>query len=186
MTALHLLTIAQASRLIAARKLSPLDLTRAFIDRVKPLDPKLNAFILLLEEQALAEARAAEAEITAGRYRGPLHGVPIGLKDIYCPKGIATTTHSALLKDHVPREDAHTVSLLRAAGAVILGKLATHEFATGGPSFDLPWPPARNPWNLDRIPGGSSSGSAAAVAAALCPGAMGTDTGSYRQILVTA
>ena len=177
MTQLHDLTIAEASRLIAARKLSPVELTRAFVTRVKALDAKLNAFILLLEESALAEAASAEAEIAAGRYRGPLHGIPIGLKDIYSTKGIATTGHSALMKDNVPAEDAHTVTLLRQAGAVILGKLATHEFATGGPSFDLPWPPARNPWDLSRMPGGSSSGSGAAVAAALCPGAMGTDTG---------
>lgn len=177
MSDLHFLTIAEASRLIAARKLSPIELTQAFIARVKALDPRLNAFILLMEDSALAAARAAEADIAAGRYRGPLHGIPIGLKDIYNTAGTATTGHSALFRDHVPAEDAHTVALLKAAGAIILGKLATHEFATGGPSFDLPWPPARNPWDLARMPGGSSSGSGAAVAAGLCPGAMGTDTG---------
>ena len=176
-TDLHYLTIAQASAMLRAGTLSPVDLTRAFIDRVKTLDPKLNSFILLLEEHALADARKAEAEIKAGGWKGPLHGIPIGLKDIYNTAGITTTGHSALFKDHVPAEDATTVRLLRRAGAVILGKLSTHEFATGGPSFDLPWPPARNPWNLDHMPGGSSSGSGAAVAAGLCAGAMGTDTG---------
>ncbi|MEJ1161362.1 amidase [Prosthecomicrobium sp. N25] len=177
MTDLAFLTIAEASALIQARKLSPVDLTKVFIERVKRLDGKLNAFILLMEESALAEAAKAEAEIAAGGWKGPLHGIPIGLKDIYNTAGVATTGHSALFKDHVPSEDAVTVAKLRAAGAVILGKLATHEFATGGPCFDLPWPPARNPWNLDHIPGGSSSGSGAAIAAGLCTGSMGTDTG---------
>jgi aspartyl-tRNA(Asn)/glutamyl-tRNA(Gln) amidotransferase subunit A len=177
MTDLYFLTIAEAARLIKSRKLSPVELTQIFIGRVKQLDPQLNAFILLMEHEALAEAKQAEAEIAAGHYRGPLHGIPIGLKDIYNTQGVATTGHSALFRNHVPGEDATTVALLRQAGAVILGKLSTHEFATGGPSFDLPWPPARNPWDLTRMPGGSSSGSGAAVAAALCPGAMGTDTG---------
>jgi aspartyl-tRNA(Asn)/glutamyl-tRNA(Gln) amidotransferase subunit A len=174
---LHFLTIAEASSLIRAKKLSPVELTRAYIERVKKLDGRLNSFILLMEDSALAAAAAAEAEIAGGKYRGPLHGIPIGLKDIYNTAGVATTAHSALFKDHVPEEDAVTVKKLRDAGATIIGKLSTHEFATGGPSFDLPWPPARNPWNLDHIPGGSSSGSGAAVAAGLCTGAMGTDTG---------
>jgi aspartyl-tRNA(Asn)/glutamyl-tRNA(Gln) amidotransferase subunit A len=174
---LHFLTIAEASRLIRDRKLSPVELTEVYIHRVRTLDSRLNAFILLLEELALAEAGKAEAEITAGGWKGPLHGIPIGLKDIYNTRGVATTGHSALFKDHVPAEDATTVALLRDAGAVVLGKLSTWEFANGGPSFDLPWPPARNPWNLDHDPGGSSSGSGAAVAAGLCAGAMGTDTG---------
>jgi aspartyl-tRNA(Asn)/glutamyl-tRNA(Gln) amidotransferase subunit A len=177
MTDLHYLTIAQASGLIRAKKLSPVELTRAFLERVKRLDHRLNSHLLLLEEQALADAARAEAEIAAGDWKGPLHGIPIGLKDIYNTAGIRTTSHSALFKDHVPPEDAFTVGLLRKAGAVITGKLATWEFAIGGSSFDLPWPPARNPWDVALDPSGSSSGSGAAVAAGLCMGAMGSDTG---------
>ncbi|MBN8925980.1 MAG: hypothetical protein BGO51_02510 [Rhodospirillales bacterium 69-11] len=177
MTELHFLTIAEAARLIRTRALSPVALTKTFLRRIEQLDSELNSHILVLADQALAEAKRAEAEIAAGRYRGPLHGIPIGLKDIYNTAGIATTGHSALFRDHVPQEDAATVALLREAGAVFTGKLSTWEFAIGGTSFDLPWPPARNPWDLTRDPSGSSSGSAAAVAAGLCLGAMGSDTG---------
>jgi aspartyl-tRNA(Asn)/glutamyl-tRNA(Gln) amidotransferase subunit A len=177
MTDLHFLTIAQASALIRARKLSPVELTRAFLERVKILDANLNSHLLLLEEEAMEAAQTAEAEIAAGNWRGPLHGIPIGLKDIYNTAGIRTTGHSALFQDHVPTEDAFTVSLLKQAGAVITSKLATWEFAIGGTSFDLPWPPARNPWDTRLDPSGSSSGSAVAVAAGLCMGAMGSDTG---------
>jgi aspartyl-tRNA(Asn)/glutamyl-tRNA(Gln) amidotransferase subunit A len=176
-TELAFITIAEASRLIRARKLSPVDLTKTYLARIEALDPKLNAFITVLAESALAEAKAAETEIAAGAWKGPLHGIPIGLKDIYNTAGIATTGHSALYRNHVPAEDAVTVAKLRAAGAVVIGKLSTMEFAIGGPSFDLPWPPARNPWDLDRQPGGSSSGSGAAIATGLCTGSMGTDTG---------
>jgi aspartyl-tRNA(Asn)/glutamyl-tRNA(Gln) amidotransferase subunit A len=174
---LHFLTLAELSQLIRAKQLSPVELTQACFERVRMLDSRLHAFILPLEEMALAGALKAEAEIAAGRWKGPLHGIPIGLKDIYNTKGIATTGHSALFKDHVPTEDATTVRKLREAGAIVLGKLSTMEFAIGGPSFDLPWPPARNPWDLDRQPGGSSSGSGVAVAVGMCAGAMGTDTG---------
>jgi aspartyl-tRNA(Asn)/glutamyl-tRNA(Gln) amidotransferase subunit A len=177
MTDLHFLTIAEASAQIKARKLSPVELTEAMLVRVKRLDGMLNSHLLVLEEQAMADAKKAEAEIAAGRWRGPLHGIPVGLKDIYNTAGIRTTGHSALFKDHVPTEDAFTVSLLRNAGAVITSKLTTWEFAIGGSSFDLPWPPARNPWDVSLDPSGSSSGSAVAVAAGLCMGAMGTDTG---------
>src|SRR3984957_19257149 len=177
MTDLHFLTIAQASALIRARKLSPVELTRVFLERVKLLDANLNSHLLLREEQATEDAKAAETEIAAGRWKCPLHGIPIGLKDIYNTAGIRTTGHSALFRDHVPTEDAATVTLLREAGAIVLGKLATWEFAIGGASFDLPWPPARNPWNTTHDPGGSSSGSGAAVAAGLAMAAMGTDTG---------
>jgi aspartyl-tRNA(Asn)/glutamyl-tRNA(Gln) amidotransferase subunit A len=174
---LHFLTIAEASRLIRAKQLSPVELTQAFIARVKALDDQLNSYLLLLEEQAIADARGAEAEIAAGNWKGPLHGIPIGLKDIYNTAGVRTTGHSALFKNHVPTEDAFTVRLLREAGAVVMGKLSTWEFAIGGTSFDLPWPPARNPWDRALDPSGSSSGSGAAVAAGLCMGAMGSDTG---------
>jgi len=171
------LTIAEASRRIRARTLSPVTLAEAFLGRIAALDGDLHAYIRVLGDEALAEARRAEAEIAAGRYRGPLHGIPLGIKDIYNTAGIPTTGHSALFRDHVPAEDATAVRRLRGAGAVILGKTATWEFAIGGPSFDLPWPPARNPWDTTLDPAGSSSGSGAAVAAGLCMGAMGTDTG---------
>ncbi|MBT9289719.1 amidase [Prosthecodimorpha staleyi] len=177
MTDLCFLTIAEASRLIAARKLSPVELTRAFLERIERYDAGLNAYILVTADKAMADARTAEAEIMAGRWRGPLHGIPIALKDIYNTAGIATTAHSALFKDHVPAEDAVTTRLLAEAGTVLLGKTATWEFAIGGTSFDLPWPPARNPWNPKHDPGGSSSGTGAAVAAGLAMAGMGTDTG---------
>jgi aspartyl-tRNA(Asn)/glutamyl-tRNA(Gln) amidotransferase subunit A len=177
MSELHWLTIAEAGRQIAARQLSPVELTRALLDRIGAVDPALNSFIAVTAELALSEAKQAEAEVMAGRHRGPLHGVPYALKDIYDTAGIATTGHSARCRDRIPTEDAPTVAKLREAGGILLGKTATHELATGGPSWDLPWPPARNPWDLTRFPGGSSSGSGAAVAAGLVPGAMGSDTG---------
>ncbi len=175
--ALHHLTIAEAAALIAARKLSPVELTRAFLARIEALDGQVNAYLLVTAEHALAQARRAEAEIMAGNYRGPLHGIPYALKDIYGTAGIRTTGHSRSAMDFVPQQDAETVARLTEGGAVLLGKLATHEFAHGGPSFDLPWPPARNPWDLRRFTGGSSSGSGAAVAAGLAMGALGSDTG---------
>ncbi|MBM3548644.1 MAG: amidase [Alphaproteobacteria bacterium] len=170
-------TIAEASRLIAKRALSPVELTKSLLDRIKAHDGRLNSFLLVTEERALADARAAEKEIAAGRSRGTLHGIPIAHKDIYSTKGIRTTAHSRLLADHVPKEDAATVRKLAEAGTVMLGKLATHEFAMGGPSFDLPWPPARNPWNTDHVTGGSSSGTGAAIAAGFILGGTGSDTG---------
>ncbi len=176
-TDLSLLTIAEAGKQLQAKPISPVELARSAFRRIAKLDGRLNSHILVLEEAGMAAARAAEADIMAGKYRGPLHGIPIGLKDIYNTAGIATTGHSALFRDHIPTKDATTVCKLAAAGAVFTGKLSTWEFAIGGTSFDLPWPPARNPWNTDHDPSGSSSGSAAAVAAGLCLGAMGSDTG---------
>ena len=177
MTPLHFMTIAEASSLLRNREISPVELAKAYFARIKALDGELNAYLLPLEEQAMGDAARAETEIGAGDWKGPLHGIPIGLKDIYNTAGIRTTGHSALFEEHVPAEDAFTVALLRDAGAVILGKLSTWEFAIGGTSFDLPWPPARNPWDLSKDPSGSSSGSGAAVASGLCMAAMGTDTG---------
>ena len=176
-TDLHFLTIAEAASLIERRKLSPVALTGAFLDRIAAIDPQLNAYLLVTAEQALDQARVAEAEIMSGNYRGPMHGIPFALKDIYCTNGIRTTSHSRTRADYVPDFDATTVVKLHQAGAVLLGKLATHEFAHGGPSFDLPWPPARNPWNREHLTGGSSSGSGAGVAAGLAMGALGSDTG---------
>src|SRR2546426_469316 len=174
---LHALSIARLSGLIAARKLSPVELLDALIRRVEDYDAQTRAFITPTFEPARRQASDAEAEIAAGRYRGPLHGVPFGLKDIYDTRGILTSGHSRVFIDRIPREDATTVSKLYEAGAVLLGKLATHEMAHAGPSFDLPWPPARNPWSLERFTGGSSSGSGAAVAAGMVPVALGSDTG---------
>ena len=176
-TELAFLTIAEAAPLIERKQLSPVELTTALIRRAETLDPQINAYLLLTSERALDQARAAEREIMAGTYRGPMHGVPFGLKDIYSTAGIRTTGHSKICSDTVPSADATTVARLYGAGAVLTGKLATHEFAHGGPSFDLPWPPARNPWNREHFTGGSSSGSGAAVAAGFVPGALGSDTG---------
>src|SRR6266566_4782808 len=155
------LTIAEAARLIEQHEVSPVELVDSRLARIEKLDGQLHSFIRVLADTARADARAAESEIAAGRYRGPLHGIPIGLKDIYETAGVATTGHSKVMQDHVPKADAFAVKRLKAAGAVVMGKLATHEFALGGPSFDLPWPPARNPWDTTRFTGGSSSGSGA-------------------------
>ncbi|HLB99146.1 MAG TPA: amidase [Acetobacteraceae bacterium] len=177
LTELHWLTAADATRAFAAGKLSPVELLQALLARIEQLDPKLNAFIRLDADAALDAARAAEREIGAGHVRGPLHGVPVGIKDIIDVAGLPTTCHSKILLDNVKTTDAVVVSKLRQAGAIILGKLSTHEFALGGPSFDLPFPPARNPWNPAHHPGGSSSGSGAGVCAGLFPLALGSDTG---------
>ena len=177
MSDLHWLTAVDAAEAVAARKLSPVELTTVLLDRIGRLDPKLHVFIRLDAETALQSARAAETEIMAGHSRGPLHGVPVGIKDIIDVAGLPTTCHSKILIDHVAAADAVCVAKLRGAGAIVLGKLSTHEFAIGGPSFDLPWPPARNPWNPDHHPGGSSSGSGAGVAGGLFPLALGSDTG---------
>jgi len=174
---LHDLSIAELSNLVAARTLSPVELAEALIRRVEQLDVQTHAFITPTFDLARRQARAAEAEIVAGRRRGPLHGIPFGLKDIYDTQGILTSGHSRVFIDRMPTEDATATRKLYEAGAVLLGKLATHEMAHAGPSFDLPWPPARNPWNLERFTGGSSTGSGAAVAAGMVPVALGSDTG---------
>jgi aspartyl-tRNA(Asn)/glutamyl-tRNA(Gln) amidotransferase subunit A len=170
-------TIAEAAQQIAAKKLSPVELTQACLARAKALDPTLHAFLLLTEDRALADAKAAEARMMAGKLRGKLDGIPIAHKDIYNTAGIRTTAHSKLLEHNVPTEDSRVVQLWAVAGTVMLGKLATHEFAMGGPSFDLPWPPARNPWNPEHFTSGSSSGTGAAVATGQVLGGTGSDTG---------
>lgn len=177
MSELHWLTAAEASRAFAARTLSPVEYLSALLKRIDALDPKLHAFIRLDADAAMAAAKAAEAEIVAGRIRGPLHGVPVGVKDIIDVAGLPTTGHSKILVDNIAKTDAVVIQKLRQAGAIMIGKLSTHEFAIGGPSHDLPFPAARNPWNPDHHPGGSSSGSGAGVAAGLFPVALGTDTG---------
>ena len=143
-----ILTIAEAARRIAAKQLSPVELAKTQLDRIRRLDPDLNAFLLVTEERALADAKEAEARQMAGALRSKLDGIPIAHKDIYNTAGIRTTAHSKQLEHNVPTRDAHTVRRWADAGTVMLGKLATHEFAFGGPSFDLPWPPARNPWRI--------------------------------------
>lgn len=172
-------TLAEAARMLRAKKISSVELTRECLRRVARLDPVLNAFLLLTEKEAMAAARAADRAFAGNGAAKPtpLTGIPIGLKDIFETAGFRTTAHSRVLEHNTPREDAETVRRLKEAGAVSLGKLATHEFAIGGPAFDLPWPPARNPWDPQRFTGGSSSGSGAAIAAGMVLGAMGSDTG---------
>jgi aspartyl-tRNA(Asn)/glutamyl-tRNA(Gln) amidotransferase subunit A len=177
MSDLAFLGLAQAADLIRTRKLSPLEYTKALLARIDRLDGVYNTFITLTPEMALAAAEEAETEIARGRWLGPFHGVPYALKDIIDVAGLPTTAHSKLLVDNIAKENAVVATRLKAAGGVFLGKVATHEFAIGGPSFDLPWPPARNPWNRDYFPGGSSSGSGAGLAAGFFPAALGTDTG---------
>lgn len=177
MSELAFLTVAEAAALLRGRKLSPVDYARALIERIERHDGGLNAFLRCTPEIALDDARRAEAEIVRGDWRGPFHGMPYGLKDIVDYAGLPTTAHSKILMNSVAAADAAVTQKLRAAGAVFLGKLSTHEFALGGPCFDLPWPPARNPWNRDHFCGGSSSGSGAATAAGFLPAAIGSDTG---------
>lgn len=168
-------SVAQIATAYRRAIMTPLELVDALIARIDRLDPLLHSFVYVDR----AGARAAATDPT--RPRGPLYGIPVGIKDVIDVCGVATTCHSQLRLNHVAAADAPVVAQLRAAGAIIMGKLATHEFAIGGPSFDLPFPPARNPWNIDHHPGGSSSGAGAAVAAGLVPLAIGTDTaGSVR------
>ena len=171
------LTIAELNRLYDKRELSPVEVTKALLARIAAHDGTLHSFLRVTEEVALAESQAAERELMAGARRGPMHGIPYALKDIIETAGIRTTGHSKLRQDHVPAADADVVARLKAGGGILMGKLATWEFALGGPSWDLPWPPALNPWDPQRLPGGSSSGAGAAVAAGFVPGAVGTDTG---------
>ena len=177
MTDLAWLTVAEAAELLRTRKLSPVEYAKALIDRIERYDGKLNTFLRFTPELAMQDARAAEAEIMRDNWRGTFHGVPYGLKDIVDYAGLPTTAHSRILTNNIASADATVAQKLRAAGGVFMGKLSTHEFAIGGPSFDLPWPPARNPWNRDHFCGGSSSGSGAATAAGFLPAAIGTDTG---------
>jgi aspartyl-tRNA(Asn)/glutamyl-tRNA(Gln) amidotransferase subunit A len=175
--ALAALTLADASARIRAGTATPTDLTIACLARIDTYNPKVNAFITVTRDAALAQAKVLDAEQRAGRLRGPLHGIPIALKDNIDTAGLRTTAASAVFDDRVPAEDAEVARRLAAAGAVIVGKANLHEFAAGGTSATSYYGPVRNPWALERNPGGSSGGSAAAVAADLCYGALGTDTG---------
>ncbi len=171
------LSLAEVAALIKGREVSPVELTEACFDLIDSVDDKINSFGTPTRDLAMATARTAEQEVASGKYRGALHGMPIALKDLYATKGIRTTANSHALADWVPDEDATTTRLLAEAGTVLLGKLSMHEFASGWPDWELPFPPARNPWNPEHVPGGSSSGSGAALAAGLCFGSLGSDTG---------
>src|SRR3974390_998763 len=176
------ISISELAMRVRRREISPVEITRACLDRIEKLNPALNAFITVTAESSLVEAQTAEDEIVRGEWRGPLHGIPIALKDLIYPAGVPTTSASALHKDRVPNEDASVVKRLRAAGAVILGKNNLHEFAYGGSSLVSHFGDVHNPWDVQRITGGSSGGSAAAVVAGLACAAIGTDTaGSIRE-----
>jgi aspartyl-tRNA(Asn)/glutamyl-tRNA(Gln) amidotransferase subunit A len=178
---LHHLTISEAATLLQTRAVSARELAEHMLARIESVDPVINSYVTVTSERALADAVAADTALAGSESVGPLCGVPIALKDIYHTAGILTTGGSHLYADRVPRADSVAAALLREAGTVLLGKLVTHEFAFGGPSWDLPVPPARNPWNPERFTGGSSSGSGAAMAGGLALGTLGTDTaGSIR------
>jgi aspartyl-tRNA(Asn)/glutamyl-tRNA(Gln) amidotransferase subunit A len=175
------LSLAETAGLVERREVSPVELTRLHLDRIAALDGRVHAYITVLADNAMEEAQRAEEEILRGEYRGPLHGIPVAVKDLFITRGVLTTAGSRVLASNVPDDDASAVVRLREAGAVLLGKLSLHEFALGGPDLKSPFAPARNPWNLDHVPGGSSSGSGAAVAAGMAVLALGTDTaGSVR------
>ena len=187
-TELAFASIEQIGKLFRTRKLSPVELAKFMLARIEQLNPRLNAYITVTAEPALAQAKKAEAELLGSRGRkgrrdrGPLHGIPISLKDNIHTAGIRTTAGSKILRDFAPKEDAVVVAKLKDAGAVLLGKTNMHEFAYGVTSNNPHYGPVRNPWDLSRIPGGSSGGSAAAVAAGLCYGSIGTDTGGSIRI----
>ena len=171
------LSLTEAAARLQNKTTTSTALVEACLSRIELYQPKLNAFITILKESALAQARQADADLKSGQYRGPLHGIPIALKDNIDTAGVRTTAASAVFDNRVPTEDAEVTRRLKAAGAILLGKLNLHEFANGGTSVTSYFGPVRNPWNLARHPGGSSGGSAAAVSADLCFGALGTDTG---------
>lgn len=178
--------VAELSRLVSTRQVSPAELVEHFLRRIDRINPRLNAFTTVVAEQALADGRRLTDEIARGHCRGPLHGIPIGVKDLTETAGIRTTYGSALFADHVPTKDAEPVSRLRAAGAIVLGKTATHEFAFGATTNNPHFGPTRNPWRLDHVPGGSSGGAGAAVAAGLVPISTGSDTGGSIRIPAAA
>jgi len=179
---LEWLSVAEAARLISTRKLSPVELTEACLGRIERLEGRLNAFITVTPDDALKASKAAADEIANGAYRGPLHGVPIALKDIFGLADVRMTAGSKIIAENVVPEDAEATSRMKAAGAIILGKLNLHEFAFGATGVNPHYGSARNPWDTERITGGSSSGSAAAVASGECSAALGTDTGGSVRI----
>ena len=182
MRKLEFASIEALSALLAKKKLSPVELTELYLSRIERINPKLNAFLTVAPEGALAEARAAERELARGKCRGPLHGIPVALKDNIWARNLPTTVGSRILRDFLPSEDATVVRKVRRAGAIVIGKTNLHEFAYGVTSENPHYGPVRNPWKTDRIAGGSSGGSAAAVAAGLCAAAIGSDTGGSIRI----
>lgn len=176
MTGLAAITIQEASALLQSREISPVELVKSALDRIERLS-EYHAFLLVDAEKAIAQARCAENAFLKGEVRGPMQGIPYALKDNIDALGFPTTCHSKVLGVKPAKESAFVAGRLEAAGAVMIGKLALHEFARGGSMWDLPWPPARNPWDRERHPGGSSSGAGVAVAAGMVPAAIGTDTG---------
>ena len=170
------LSIEKLARLLRERKLSPVELAQAMLARIEKQNPALNAYLTLLPEMALEQAREAERAITAGQYRGPLHGIPVSVKDLFYTRAVRTTAGSPIFANFVPDHDATVVERLRRAGAVLLGKTNLHELAYGITSNNPHFGPVRNPWRRSQIPGGSSGGSGAAVAASLCSASMGSDT----------
>jgi aspartyl-tRNA(Asn)/glutamyl-tRNA(Gln) amidotransferase subunit A len=181
-TELHFQSLEQVAILLRRKKLSPVGLVDAILARIVRLNPRLNAYISVLGEQARAHARTAEREISRGRYRGPLHGVPVALKDNICTRGVRTTAGSKILADFVPAADATVARRLARAGAILIGKTNLHEFAYGVTTENPHYGATLNPWAQERIPGGSSGGSAAALAAGMCFGSVGTDTGGSIRI----
>jgi len=175
-------TLLAASQALRAKQISPLELTQICLQRIAAINPRVNAFITLTAESALAEARTATEEIAQGNYRGTLHGIPLAIKDLFDVRGVATTAGSPLLKDNIAQDDAFVVRQLREAGAIFLGKLNLHEWALGVTGVNPHFGPACNPWNTAYITGGSSSGSGAALAARLCYGSLGSDTGGSIRI----
>lgn len=176
------LTIKKASELIKTKELSPVELTKSILDRIEDKDNKLNTYITVLSEKALESAKKAEEEISSGNYRGPLHGIPLGLKDIFITKDVTTTCGSKMLENFIPPYNATVTKKLMDEGAVILGKNNMDEFAMGSSTETSYFGPTANPWDVERVPGGSSGGSASATSASLCLGSVGTDTGgSIRQ-----
>jgi aspartyl-tRNA(Asn)/glutamyl-tRNA(Gln) amidotransferase subunit A len=176
------LTIARAAEAIRRREVAPLELTEAYLHRIERMNPAVNAYVLVTARRALDDARRATDEVVAGRYRGPLHGIPIGLKDLYDTAGIATAGGSKILAGRVPDEDSTAARKLREAGSVLLGKLNTHEFAWGATTNNPHTGATHNPWDLARVPGGSSGGSGAAIAAHMAAGTLGSDTGGSIRI----
>ena len=179
-TDLSKLTISELAPKIKAREVSPIEVTEAALAQTERLQPVVNGFITVLHEQAMTQAREEEAAISRGDYRGPLHGIPIGIKDNIATAGIRTTLGSKVLSDNVPEEDAHTVALCKEAGAIILGKENLEEFAAGPTSNNQHYGAVHNPWNLDHVPGGSSGGGGANVAACVTYASLGTDLGGSR------
>ena len=171
------LSLAQAARLVKSREISPVDLVGASLDRIAAVDKRLSAYITVFEDEARKVAKAAETMIMAGHDLGPLHGIPIALKDNLAVRGFRTTAGSKVLKDWIPDHDATVTERLRRAGSIFVGKLNMHEFAWGGTSDNPHYGAVRNPWDTERFPAGSSGGSGVAVAARMCYGAIGTDTG---------